>query len=205
MDINIKKRENFEWYFECKSEEVKKADKKTYSYETSPIYKEKCQKCSGTGTDPQPITCTSCSGKGTRVNQYDNKTYQCSTCKGTGKVYNKCGTCYGVGIVSYPKSVKPPVISSITWNGAVVEVVTNPPGAKISVVNTKTQEYQSVGMSNLKVDWYSSSEKSYPIIIEYQGQTSKVLPYNASGKLIPKVVINFIGGSPNVTAGQRVN
>jgi len=202
---NIKKKDNFQWYFECKTEEVKKKELRNYTYEAEPIYKEKCKKCSGTGTDPQAYKCSNCDGKGAYVNSYDGKTYKCSKCDGSGVVHYQCGNCSGKGVISYPKSQAAPVTSSITWSGAVVEVVTNPPGAKVSVVNTKSREYESSGMSNLTVYWYSSDQKSYPIIVEYQGQTVKVLPYNDKGKLIKKVVIDFLAGTPTVTKGKKVN
>ncbi len=201
---NVTKKEKFEWYFDCKTETVHKDERKNYTYEATPIYKEKCQKCSGTGTDPQAYKCSYCDGKGTYVG-YDEKTYKCSTCDGSGVVYIKCGNCGGVGVIAYPKSTEAPVKSSITWTGWKVNVTTNPPGAKVSMVDTKTGEYKSVGMSNVEANWYSSDAKSYPIIIEYQGQTLKVLPYDDSGKEIPKVVVDFLSGTPTVTEGKKVN
>ncbi len=202
---SVTKKSNFEWYFECKTETVLKDEQKTYSYEASPIYKEQCHKCSGTGTDPQAYKCSSCNGSGLHYNPYDKKNYTCSKCNGKGIVYYKCPNCNGLGVISMPISKEAPVKSSITWTGWRVNVTTNPPGAKVSVVDTKSKEYKDIGMSNCYVDWFSSNSTSYPIIIEYQGQSVKVLPYNPSGKEIPKVVIDFLGGSPNVTLGRKVN
>jgi hypothetical protein len=201
---SVTKKSNFEWYFACKAETVQKEEKKTYTYETKPIFQKKCPKCSGTGTDPQPYKCTYCDGKGTYVNSYDKKTYKCSTCGGTGIVHYKCPDCGGTGVLSYPKSTEAPH-SSTTWTGWKVNVSTTPPGAKVSMVDTKTGEYKSVGMSNVEANWFSSDRKSYPIIIEYQGQTVKVLPYDESGKAISKVVIDLLSGTPIVKEGQKVN
>lgn len=200
---NVTKKEKFEWYFDCKTETVKKEVQKTYTYETTPIYKEKCQKCSGTGTDPQPYKCSSCGGKGIVV--VNKKNYKCSSCGGSGVVHYKCGNCSGIGVIAYPKSTEAPVKSSITWTGWKVEVITNPPGAKVSMVDTKTGEYKSVGMSNVEANWFSSDAKSYPIIIEYQGQMLKVLPYDDNGKEISKIVVDFLSGTPTVTEGKKVN
>jgi hypothetical protein len=201
---NVTKKNNFEWYFECKSEEVQKQEKKTYTYETSLIEKQRCAKCSGTGIDPTNYKCNYCNGTG-QFKGYDGKIYTCDKCQGTGIVHIKCQDCDGLGTISYPKSSTPPIASSITWSGAIIQVITNPPGAKVSVVNTKTKEYQSSGMSNVTVNWYSSDQKSYPIVVEYQGQTVKVLPYNDQGELIPKVVIDFLGGTLAVTKGKKVD
>ena len=202
---NIKKRENFEWYFECKNQAIVKEEKKTYTYETSPIQKEQCSKCRGTGTDPQAYKCSSCNGTGLHTNQYNGQTYSCSTCSGKGVVYYKCPNCKGKGEIAYPKSQLPRVSSSITWTLGEIEVITNPPGAKISIVDPKTKEYENVGMSNMTVDWYSSNEKSYPIVVEYQDQKVKILPYKDNGKLTKKVSVDFTGGVANVTKGQKVN
>jgi hypothetical protein len=201
---NIKKKDNFEWYFECKTQEVQKQEQKTYTYETSPVFKEKCAKCSGTGVDPTNYKCTYCNGAG-QFKGTDGKIYKCSKCNGTGIVHYKCPDCGGTGVIALPKSSPAPVESSIRWSGEVVQVVTNPPGAKVSVVNTKTKEYQSAGMSDVTVYWYSSDQKSYPIMVEYQGKTVNVLPYSSSGKLIPKVLIDFSGGTPIVSKGKRVD
>lgn len=200
----VTKKSNFEWYFECKAEIVRKEEQKTYTYETSPIHQEKCAKCSGTGTDPQAYKCSYCNGKGSYVSSADKKTYKCSNCGGTGIVHVKCSNCGGVGVLSYPKSTEAPY-ESTTWIGWVVKVLTNPPGAKVSMVDTKTGEYISVGMSNVEATWFSSNTKSYPIIIEYQGQSVKVLPYDDSGKEISKIVVDLVSGTPIVKEGKKVN
>lgn len=198
----VTKKESFEWFFECKSQEVQKEERITYTYESSPVYKETCKKCSGTGIDPQRYKCSSCNGKGTYVNAYDKKTYTCRKCSGHGYVQYKCSNCYGSGVKSLPKSQKPPVKTSTTWIGAKITIVTTPPGASVSVINTETGEYQQVGVSNTVVDWYSSSQKSYPINVFLNGQNVNVLPYHSeSGKLISRVVIDFTSGVPIVKAG----
>lgn len=202
---NTTKKDTYEWYFESDLKNVIKEDQKTYSYETSLIESAQCPKCSGTGTDPQAYQCTTCKGTGVTKNIFDGKTYQCSTCKGTGVVHYKCGNCSGRGILYYPKSPRPQIEKSETWTGAKVQIITAPAGAKISVVNTNTGEYENKGISNITVDWYSSNSKSYPIVIEYQGQTVKVLPYDATGKLISKVEIDFLSGTPIIKKGSKVN
>jgi len=201
----VSKKEKFEWYFECKSEEVQKQEQRTYTYESSPIHKEQCSKCTGTGTDPQPYKCSSCDGKGSRVNIIDGKTYKCDKCSGTGKVYIKCGNCSGGGVMYYPKSNEAPIKSSLTWTGWQVSVKTNPPGAKVSVVDTKTGEYKSAGLSNLTVNWFSSDQKSYPIIVDYQGRKVNVIPYGANGKETAKVEVDFSAGTATVKKGKKVD
>jgi len=201
----VTQKEKFVWYFQSQMEDVQKDEKKTYTYETTLIEKKACAKCSGTGTDPQRYKCSTCDGKGAYVNVYDKKTYKCSKCDGSGIVYIKCGNCGGGGVLSYPKSEEAPLKSSVTWTGWSVNVKTNPPGAKVSMVDTKTGEYKSVGMSNLQSYWYSSNAKSYPIIIEYQGKSVKVLPYNPTGKEMSEIVVDFLSGAPIVKKGTKVN
>lgn len=202
---NVTKKSNFEWYFECKSQEIKKSEQRTFTYETSPILREKCSSCSGIGYFEKIVSCYTCSGKGSYV--YQGKTVQCYSCYGKGivKKTEYCQNCKGKGEISYPKSKSAPVTSSISWDGWRVNVATNPPGAKVSVVNTKTGQYESKGMSNIDLNWYSSNEKSFPILIEYQSRTVKVLPYDENGKPSSRVNVDFLGGTPNVIKGKMVN
>jgi hypothetical protein len=202
---NVTKKNNFEWYFECKAEAVQKDEQRTYTYEAAPIFQKKCEKCTGTGVDPQAYKCKYCGGKGSYVNQYDKKTHKCSTCDGTGIVHYKCDNCGGSGVISLPKSKEAPVRSSITWYGWKVNIKTNPPGATVSIVDRKTKEYRVIGTSNIDANWFTSDVKSYPIIIEYQGQSVKVLPYDESGKEIPNIVVDFLGGKLSVTEGRKVD
>ncbi len=202
---NIKKRENFEWFFVCKKQTIEKQEQITYSYESSLIETKRCDKCNGTGTDPQAYRCKSCDGTGVHKNIFDGKYYNCADCSGTGIVHYKCSDCYGAGTLSFPKSRLPKTVSSITWTDRPINVTTNPAGAIVKVVDTKTKEYKSVGTSNCTVDWYTSSSASYPIIIEYQGKTVKVLPFDIKGKELSKVEVNFFGEVPLVTKGQKVN
>ncbi len=202
---NIKKRENFEWYFECKKQTVQKQAQKTYTYETKPIETRQCQKCGGTGADPTNYQCGTCKGTGSTKNIFDGKYYTCSTCKGSGIVHYKCGNCSGKGILSYPKSPLPRETSSTSWTGWPVNVSTNPPGAIVKVIDTKTSKYYDAGTSNSTVNWYTSSSASYPIIVEYQGKSVKVLPYNKKGKQVTKVVVDFSSGQPIVKEGSLAN
>lgn len=203
----VKKKDNFEWYFECRSEQIQKQDQINYTYQTEPIHKEHCQACNGKGLFENKVTCSTCSGKGSYVNSKDGKKYQCYSCKGSGAVVRShtCTTCSGAGMISYPKSEPALVSSSIDWSGWKVNVVTDPPGAKISVVDTKTGEYKSTGVSNIDVNWYTSSMNSYPIILEYKSEKVKILPYSTDGKPSSKIVVDFYGGRASVIKGKRVD
>ncbi len=203
---SITKKDNFEWYFACKTEEVKKDEQRTYTYETSPIYKEKCQKCNGTGTDPQPYKCTTCNGSGIVIGIIDGKRYTCSKCNGTGIIHYRCSNCSGTGEISYPKSKEAPVTSSITWNGWGVNVETIPSGATIKAVTTKEGEYaEAPCTSPCNIAWYCTSGKSCPIILEYNGQTVKVLPYKPDGSESSRVLVDFLNGTPIVKKGKKVD
>ncbi len=202
---NIKKRENFEWFFVCKKQTVEKQEQITYSYETSLIESKRCDKCTGTGVDPQAYTCKTCGGSGKTKNIFDGKYYTCFNCTGSGIVHYKCSDCKGAGTLSFPKSRLPKTVSSITWTDRPINVTTSPAGAVVKVVDTKTKEYISAGTSNCTVNWYTSNTTSYPIIIEYQGKTVKVLPFDDKGKELSKIVVNFLGAEPSVTKGQKIN
>lgn len=107
--------------------------------------------------------------------------------------------------MSFPKSPLPKETSSISWTGWPVNVSTNPPGAIVKVVDTKTNKYYDAGTSNSTVNWYTSSSTSYPIIVEYQGKIVKVLPYNKKGKQVTKVVVDFSSSEPIVKEGSASN
>jgi RecJ-like exonuclease len=149
--------------------------------------------------------CSACNGSGTFTNK-EGKISKCYTCGGSGKVTQKrnCDTCSGRGVLAYPKSPKPPVAKEEVWTGWKVRVETNPPGAKVSVVDVNTAKYKDAGASNIEVRWFSSSQ-SYPIIVEYQGKQVKVLPFTLDGKASRKVVIDFLSASqPVVQVGRKV-
>lgn len=200
---NITKKDNFQWYFECSTEEVTKYEQKTYTYETSPIYRERCAKCSGTGTDPQAYKCSVCSGGG-RVKNYDGKVISCPKCNGSGTVRYQCPNCSGHGQISRPKSQVPPGSGTVTWTGWPVMISTTPPGAQVKVYDASMKGYKNAGPSNCTVDWYSSNDATYPIIVEYQGKSAKVLPYSPSGKETAKISISFLGAAPTITKGTKV-
>ncbi len=199
---SITKKSNFKWYFQAQMETVEKTERETFTYKTKRIHKENCSACNGSGTDPKDYKCDRCKGKGSYKSK--KKTVKCYPCGGTGIVHYKCDKCAGVGFNEYPKSTEAPHTSTV-WTGWNVNVTTNPPGAKVRMVNTKTAEYQSVGISNIESNWYSSNFTSYPIIVEYKGQTVKVLPYNKLGEEISKVLIDFSGGTPIVTEGEKAD
>ena len=202
---SITQKSNFEWYFECATETVQKDAVIRYAYEAKPIHKERCQACSGKGHFEKTVSCKYCDGKGKYVNK-EGKVRTCYNCGGDGKLIQKdhCYTCAGKGEKSFPKSQAAPVASRTTWTGWEVEVKTNPPGAEIKVVDTKTGEYYSAGSSNKQVDWYTSGSKPYPIIVEYMDQSVKVMPYTAKGSKIPRVIVDFTGAAPVVERGQVV-
>ncbi len=213
---SITKKSNFEWYFECKAAEtIQKDEQKTYTYEATPIHKERCNKCNGTGTDPKAYQCSSCKGSGTFVSSTDGKTYQCNTCKGTGKTYLTCNDCSGKGVISYPKSESQPIESMVTLTSWKVDVVTNPVGAKVSVAD-QNNEYTNSGNSNFNCMFYQRTTLSKktqfkkksdaePIIVDYQGKTIKVLPFDQNWKKLSKVVIDFSSGTPIITKGRKVD
>jgi hypothetical protein len=203
---NVSKKENFEWTFYVKKDEVPKQDKIVYAYETEPIYKEPCKACAGKGYFEHNYKCSVCGGSGVLTDKKGN-THKCYNCKGTGRetVKEKCTACNGQGVIEYPKSSKPPVEREVIWKGWKVRIESNPPGATVSVVDLSTEEYKNVGVTNVDVRWFSSSSKSYPIIVEYQGKQIKVLPFTPDGKESDKVVIDFLSGpEPSVSVGRKV-
>ena len=120
-------------------------------------------------------------------------------------VKDKCASCSGHGAIEYPKSSKPPVEREVIWKGWKVRIETNPPGATVSVVDVETEEYKNVGVTNIEVSWFSSSSKSYPIIVQYQEKEIKVLPFTQEGKESKKVVIDYLSDKePRVLVGQKV-
>lgn len=206
---SVTKKNNFEWYFECKSDVVQKDEQKTYTYQPKLIRTDQCAKCRGTGTDPQIYKCDYCKGVGSYVNSYDRKTYKCSTCGGTGRRQFKCPDCSGLGTISYPLSTTPPIDTQVDWLGTTVNITTIPSNAQVSIVNSKTGEYSMVGFSNIEVKpWIKASSGSktnlYPIIIDYQGKKVKVSPYNEKGKIISKIEVDFTGKTPIITKGKMV-
>ncbi len=201
---NIKKRENFEWYFECKKQSVQKQLQKTYTYQTNPVESRQCNRCVGRGIDPDN-KCSICNGAGQNKEPLTGNMIKCSTCSGTGVVQKNCNSCKGKGVLTFPKSPLPPETSSTSWSGWAVNVVTNPPGAVVKVINTSTKKYEEVGTSNSTVNWKTSNSVSYPIIVEYQGKSVKVLPYNNKGKEVTKVVIDFSGNQPVIKEGSLAN
>jgi len=207
---NVKKKENFEWYFDCKTEEVQKTDQKTYTYEVEPIYKEICDRCNGTGSVRTDKKCTFCSGTGS-ITYNSGKTDVCLFCHGAGNIYVKCTNCNGQGMISYPKSKEPNGTVTVNWIGWQVKIITKPQGATVKIIDPKIKEYKNWQPSNTTVNWWSENSNStfnsnlYPIIVEYQGQIVKVLPYNNKGKELSKIVIDFSGGSPIVKKGAKVN
>lgn len=201
----ISKTENFEWFFECKTEPIVKHDKITYSYDETPVLKERCSACSGMGYHEIRQTCTWCSGTGT-ITGSDGKVYRCSRCEGTKIMVTKetCVNCVGKGMIAYPKSTRPPVANRTTWNGWRVNIVTHPAGALVSTVSFTTKEYTAIGRSNELINWYTPSGEQYPIQLECMGKIVKVLPYTADGKPSARIVVDFTKGDPIVKVGKEV-
>lgn len=210
----------FEWFFECSTEQITKADKIAYRYETEPIYKEKCKACTGIGYHEKTESCHTCDGKGSYVGT-DGKVYQCYTCKGAKTALYKytCQSCSGKGMFSFPKSEKPPVASTETWTGWKVKVVTHPAGATVSTYNIITKQYVTVQQHSssgeslvpaatpMLINWFSGKtggSEQYPIRVELGGKTVQVLPYGKSGKPSPNIQIDFRGAEPIVKVGKEV-
>jgi hypothetical protein len=205
---NITRKDNFEWTFQIKKEEVSKNDKILYSYDKEPVEKKPCYSCNGTGASSvEVVKCYYCDPEGSGyVNDKNGKRVKCTTCNGTGKrtLKNKCYACDGSGIIEDNKSPKPPIQSEVIWTGWKVNVETNPPGANVSVVDINTGEYKNAGNSNIRVDWFSSSSKSFPIVVMHHGKQIKVLPFKQDGKESPKVYIDYTSGNePSVLIGRK--
>ena len=203
---NIKKRENFEWFFECKKQSVQKDAQKTYSYETKLIESKRCDKCSGTGTDPQVYQCSSCKGTGTTVNIFDGKTYKCSTCSGTGKVRIKCPDCNGSGTLYFPKSNLPAITNSVVWNGLALTIKSIPEGAIIKLVEPKSGKYkQAVDFGSHVYCWYCTSGMSCPIIMELNGKEVKLLPYDEKGRESKSILVDFTKSPPVIKGATKTD
>lgn len=157
---NVTRKDNFEWTFKINNEQVQKHDKILYTYEEEPIYKEQCKACYGKGYYEKIVECPICKGTGYYTDDKGNSV-KCRNCgkenAGTGrlKIEEKYKSCSGRGVIAYPKSPAPPIASEVIWTGWKVRVETNPPGAKVSVVDINTGEYKNVGVSNIQVDWFS--------------------------------------------------
>lgn len=203
---NIKKRENFEWYFECKNAVESKQLIQRYTYETKLVESKQCPKCGGTGTDPQAYKCDRCQGKGTTVNMFDGKTYKCSKCSGSGIVHYECPDCSGIGTLYFPKSHNPKITASVTWSGQDVKITTIPAGASVKYVDYKTGAYRDAFFKTpTNIDWYCAYGRSCPIIVEHDGIEVKVLPYNSNGKVSSTIKIDFSNGTPIIKGGTKVN
>jgi hypothetical protein len=202
---NVKKKENFEWFFQVGATPVVKDAVVSYDYTTEPVDRRQCTACGGRGYTERVVTCSTCKGYGSYINQYNGKRYNCTACGGTGKIALKdvCVNCGGKGELRFPKSKLPPEKSRTEWAGWNVEVDTKPAGANIEVIDVQTGLYAPDGTSNRVVHWLSSQTASYPIIVEYQGKSVKVLPYSNSGKPIAKVSVDFTKGV-KVRKGQQV-
>lgn len=204
---NVTQKENFEWFFDCTLKQQSVTGQLSYTYEERPVHRERCVACSGVGHFESLVKCPTCQGVGKLVNK-DGKSSNCYNCKGNGKVKktDNCFSCGGQGEKVFPKSLPCPIASAVTWKGWKVEVLTNPPGiANIKVIDIQTRAYKDVGLSNQgKIEWMASTDPS-PIIVEYQGKKVRVLPYDSKGNPSPKVEIDFLGASPDVRIGRKVN
>jgi hypothetical protein len=201
---NIQKRENFEWYFECKKQNVEKQAEKKYTYEPQLVESKQCDICRGTGVDPQASTCYGCMGKGSYVGIIDGKIHKCSTCSGTGIVHGLCPDCSGLGKLYFPKSQLPKVTNSVLWTGHSVTLKTKPESAAVKMIDPNTGKYkEEAGYMNVYF-WYCTSSQSCPIIFEYNGFEVKVIPYNANGKPSKTITVDFTKGTPVVKGGTTV-
>ena len=201
---NVTKKNNFEWYFECKSEIIVKNEEKTYSYESKPIQIDICNKCNGEGSYNKEV-CPYCKGTGKFF--YDGKYNPCN-CH-NGYIRNYCDVCNRTGKIARPLSTIAPIDYREDWKGWNVKVTTNPENAKVSIVANKVGKYTNAGLSNLTVTpwiahtWDNYSKNEYfPIIVECQNMKVKVLPFDKDGKEISNIVVDFTGETPIVTKGK---
>lgn len=202
---SVKKKSNFEWYFECSTDVVNKEEEVTYSYEPLPIEQRRCVRCSGTGTDPQPYKCSQCNGTGIYQNPYDKKNYKCSNCEGSGRVYRKCSNCSN-GVTYHPKSPETPVHSSEIWSGWKVLVKSVPSGATIISTNPNTGKHSVLKcITPCTIDWYCSTGKTCPITVEYGGKKVDVYPLKPNGKESSLIEVDFRSSTPVVKTGKQMN
>lgn len=201
---NIKKRENFEWFFECSKQTVQKEAKKTFSYETRLIESKQCDRCNGTGVDPKSYQCPSCKGKGTVISIFTGKPITCSTCSGSGVVHYKCPICNGKGLLTFPKSKLPKVTNRISWSGLYVTVKTIPNGARVKVIDPETGEYRLEDFqSPCTIPWYKTYDKPSPIVVSLNGHQINVSPLS-NGKELKEIIVDFTSGKPTVIKGTLV-
>lgn len=198
---NVTKKENFEWYFECKTKNFKSKGVKEFEYDYKPVYREKCKLCLGSGIKQYGNPCHTCKGSGLIAHAKTPSTI-CKRCNGTGRGKLKCENCYGTGIKSFPKSQLPAETSSKTfWNGWVVKVKTIPSGANIKTNFILPKQTESPTI----VDWLCTSGKTCPIEIEYQGKIVKVIPFKDDNSKSSKITVDFTGIEPIIKGGQRVD
>ena len=195
----ILKKQNFEWFFQYSITQSPQQFRVNYDYSTVPVYKETCTLCKGQGHSY--IKCSGCGGTG-KVKNKDGNTVKHYRCSGTGSLKNDCRACTA-GKIPRRKSPDPAIAER--WSGYPILVKSTPPGARVSIANPSTGEYEMVGGTNKKVQWWetsrSGSKKTYPIKIEWNGEVVYVKPYNSSHKVIPSVMVDFTTGKPIVTKG----
>jgi hypothetical protein len=205
---NVLRRDNFTWLFTCRLEPKTVEDKITYTYEETPIRIERCNVCQAVGYIESKQVCTKCGGDGKFIGAIDKKEYKCDRCEATGKetVKTTCTTCSGDGKIDYPKSKLPPITSTVEWTGFKVDVISTPPGATVSVFDRKTKKYIDVGTTpKIDIVWLNTQSKVNPIIIKYNNETVKVLPYTESNKAVTRISVDFSTGTGVVKTGTKVD
>lgn len=203
---NITEKQNFEWIYNVKMETVSKTGKITYAYEKSPVHKERCHSCSGRGYFINKYKCNTCNGNGSYKNK-KGETVKCGYCGGDGivEVKENCQNCSGHGEISYPKSTLPPIESQIAGTGWYVGIKTIPSPAVVKVYSAETNEYKFLQHNQNKGFWYATHSSDKPILIEYNGKTVKVVPYDNEGNEIDDIKVDFTSGStPAVLAGKKI-
>jgi hypothetical protein len=98
----------------------------------------------------------------------------------------------------------PRVIDSETWTGWEVKIQTVPSGLPVRILDPQRKEYVNAGTSSCVVSWFNSTKRNYPIIVEYNGTETKIMPTKPNGKPSKSVTIDFTGGSPLITGGTSV-
>ncbi len=190
----IKKRENFEWFFKYELISKSSPDFVKYSYNTKPVEFESCSVCKAVGTISTIKNCTTCGGDGENTNS-EGKKYKCFTCGGSGKLTDTkdCSnpSCSS-GKIYHRKS--PDLKVTENWTGYELKITTIPAGASLSMIspfNADKLNYYNFASTPATINWLNKPGVVNPIKIELNGQVIKVLPYTLEGKITNQIVIDF--------------
>ncbi|MCB0835684.1 MAG: hypothetical protein KDD99_03405, partial [Bacteroidetes bacterium] len=203
---NVKKKENFEWYFYYGHRDLQKTAEIRYDYQNRPVFKESCHQCNAVGYHAEVVQCGVCDGKG-KYTTSKGKIVTCYKCSGKGKYQDKkdCTYCDD-GKIAHRKSQDPSIDEA--WSGYKVAVATTPSDSRIFVVDPSTKEYTPARPINGKIDWWAYSSKNrtkvYPIKIVHQDKEYNITPENAKGRMSSTVSIDLSSGEPVVKNGKLI-